>query len=175
VARALENVHAVIRITDVHDRDLVLLEPLVHLVPVEREIPGDRRRVLDRLWITPDGVLGHAIADPYRPVAGIALERTVAGVLGGLENVGSHLVLGEIEHRQMAVLVQKLGVTAVDDRLVGEPRAHAARKVLEVDDPFLSGAFEVENARRALAKGSGAYRQSHRLPPLSDEKNLTLW
>src|SRR5205814_698163 len=111
--------------------------------------------------IRPRGVLGHTVASPDGPVAGLSLPRAVRAVVRGLQEVHPDLVLGEVVDRQVTVLVQQLGVPAVHDRLPAENPAHPARRVLEVDDAVGARALEVEDAGRVMAERAGTGRQAH--------------
>ena len=94
-----------VRIADMDDRRLILLQPLVHLAPVQGKVPGDGWSILDRVRIAPDGVLGNAITHPHGPVARLALERTARRVVRALEQVHAHLGLREVEDGQVPLFV----------------------------------------------------------------------
>ena len=57
--------------------------------------------------------------------------------------------------------MQQLRVAAVDHGLAAEPRADAARRVLEVDQPLRAWQLEVERARGAVPEGAGADGECH--------------
>jgi hypothetical protein len=67
-------------------------------------------------------------------------------VVRRLEQVEPDLVLGEVQDREVALLVEELGAPAVDHDLARKRAAHAAREVLEVNDRPLRGRVEVEHA-----------------------------
>src|SRR6266542_7132724 len=51
---------------------VLLLEPRVHLVPVERDVPLQELGGLNGFPVRPHGVLGDTFADPERPERSIA-------------------------------------------------------------------------------------------------------
>src|SRR5215211_9439315 len=110
---------------------LVLLEPRVHRVPVDSDVPVERWGGIHRLPVSPHGVLRDAVPDPDRPVRGVALEGTVRRVVRGLEKVHPHILLGEVVDRQVSLLVHELYPPAVSNGLAAEHHPHPARRVLE--------------------------------------------
>jgi hypothetical protein len=52
-----DDVDPMVRVAGVDEDQLVLLEPLVHRVPVEGGMAGERRSAADRLGVVPGGVL----------------------------------------------------------------------------------------------------------------------
>src|SRR5215210_3806985 len=141
---------------------LVLLEPRVHRVPVDSDVPVERWGGIHRLPVSPHGVLRDAVPDPDRPVRGVALEGTVRRVVRGLEKVHPHILLGEVVDRQVPCLVQELDAAAVRDRLAAEHHPHAAWGVLEVQGVRLEhGSVEVEDTFAPLAEWSALDRQCH--------------
>src|SRR5262245_34514357 len=111
---------------------LVLLQPLVDRVPVEREVASQPSRTVDGLLVAPGGVRRRTLATANRPIRGIALQWAVARAKTSLEQVQTHVRLGEIEDGQVPGFVQQLDALAVDDRLAAEHRSNPARVFFEV-------------------------------------------
>ena len=82
-------------------------------------------------------------------------------MVGGLEQVHAHLRFREVIDGQVELLVQKLGVAAVNDCLAREGRTDAARQVLEVDNALTSRNIEVEDTARAMAERARADSERH--------------
>ena len=161
MARGRQHVDPVIGVARVDDRGLVLLQPLVHLVPVEGEVAGERRRIVERLWVAPDRVLGDLAAGMHGPVRRLALVRAGGVLVARDEQVHADLLLREVVDRQKTLLVQQLRVTAVDDGLAAEPRADPPRRVLEVDQALRARQLEVERAGRAVPERAGSDGEGH--------------
>jgi hypothetical protein len=113
---------------------LVLGEPLVGDVPVERDVPAEEARRLDRVLVSPDGVGRCPRADAKRPVAGLPLVRAVRALLASLEQVLADVAEREVVDGQVPRLVQELRVCRVDHGLPGEERSDPLGHRIEVDD-----------------------------------------
>src|SRR5215211_2139394 len=57
--------------------------------------------------VAPDGVSGNPLADPDRPVAGIALVREVGPGVARLQQLGTHVLGWEVVDRQVLGLKQQ--------------------------------------------------------------------
>ena len=139
---------------------LVLVEPGVHRAPVEGEVIEQPGRLLERLGVAPDRVLGDTVAGPDRPVGGIALERAVGRVVGRFEQVLPDVLAGDVELGKVGALVQELRAVAVEHSLRAEHPAHAAREGLEqepVRGPVdaVVGGFGWGRGERASEEGEG--------------------
>src|SRR5215212_7172839 len=100
------------------DEDLlVLLVPMIHLMPIECQVAGDRRAGVYRLRVTPHSVLGHAVADTHRTVSSFALEGAVSRVVALLQQVHADVLLREVVDGQEPRLVHQLHLLAVRDGL----------------------------------------------------------
>ena len=82
-------------------------------------------------------------------------------MLGGLEEVGADLVLGEVVQRQVTVLVQQPRVAAVHHSLAREDGADPPRRGLEVDEPLALRKVAVERARGVLPERAGSECERH--------------
>ena len=91
-----------------HEDLLVLLVPVIHAIPVEGEVVLDLHRLRIGILVAPDSVLGHPVANLYRPVAGIALERAVGRMRRALQQVHAHVGPGKVVDGNMAGLEQQL-------------------------------------------------------------------
>src|SRR5215212_5026251 len=139
-----------------------LPEDIVHRVPVESDVPVERRGRVYGLPVSPHGVLCDAVSDSHRPVRGVALEGTVRSVVRVLEKVHAHVLFGEVVDGQVSRLVQELDVAAVRDGLAAEHHPHAAWGILEVKGVRLEhGRVEVENTCAPLAEWSALDRKCH--------------
>ena len=127
------DVDAVIGVAQVAGDRLVLDEPAVDAVGVQRGEPAQPRRGLERLLVGPDGVLAHVVADAQRPVRGVALERAVRRRLRALEQVGVDVGERDVGHRQDPGLVQQVRAGRVEHERVADERAQAAAVGLEED------------------------------------------
>src|SRR5215203_405511 len=164
VPGALQHVYPVVRIAGVYEDLFVFLVPVIHLPPVEREVARDRRRRLYGVGVRPHGVLGHVLADPYRPVRGLALVGARRRVVRGLEEVHPHVFFGEIVDGQMPRLVHELDAAAVGHGLAAQHHPHPAWGVLKIKHVVTGGLYlEVERLFTLVAERSGPDRQRHSL------------
>jgi hypothetical protein len=85
----------------------------------------------------------------------------VRPVVGRLEQIGADIAGREIQDRQLAVLMQQLGLNAVDNGVSTEPTADAAWGGLKIDEPCGVGHRAVEGARGIVTKGAGAECEGH--------------
>jgi Recombinase zinc beta ribbon domain len=138
-----------------------------HLVPIERQVISERRGRVYRLRVAPHGVFRDPVADPYRPVRGFALERTMRREIRGLEEVHPHIRSGEVVDRQVSLLVNELYPPAVSHDLAAEHHPHPAWRVLEKQH-VVSGRphLEIERLVALVAERSRPDRKSHRTFPL---------
>ncbi len=128
VARAAQDVDAMMRVARVDEDLLVLLEPGVHRVPAERDVPADALPAGRRALVAPGVVDGLALADAHRPVRRLAARRAVRAVRARHEQVLAHVlarevVVGElVERRLVAAHHQERALRAGD---LGAAEAHA--------------------------------------------------
>jgi hypothetical protein len=132
---------------------LLLLEPLVHRAPVERDQPLDQRLPGE----LPRRVLRRAAAGLEREEAALALDLVALGAPARAEEVHPDVLPREVEDRQVGVLVHDSRAAAVRDRLTGEARADPLRRLLHVEQA-LGVDLAVEAAagplpQRAAAEG----------------------
>src|SRR5215217_6652740 len=149
------------------DKDfLVLFVPVIHLVPIERQVISERRSRVYRLRVAPHGVFHDAVADTHRPVRGFALERAVRREIRGLEKVHPHVGSGEVVDRQVSLLVHELYPPAVSHGLAAEHYPHPAWRVLE-EEHVVSGRphLEIERLVALVAERSRPDRKGHRTFP----------
>jgi hypothetical protein len=98
----MEHVDAVVGIARMHEHLVVLFEPGVHLVPVERHVIlqiGARR-----LQVTPGCFLGDAVTDLHGEEAGLAFPGMVAGVTRRDKQVELHVLHREVIDGEAPVL-----------------------------------------------------------------------
>src|ERR671913_338607 len=119
-----------VRVAGVDKDLLVFFVPVIHLVPIERQVISERRSRVYRLRVAPHGVLREAVADTHRPVRGVALEWAVRREIRGLEEVHPHVLSGEVVDWQMSLLVHELYPPAVCHGLAAEHHPHPAWRVL---------------------------------------------
>ena len=84
---------------------LVLDEPFVDAVPIERRVAGEKGGLLERLLVGPDRVLFDSVAHADGPVARLALVGTARPSVAWLEEVVPQVVLGDVVNGQVARLV----------------------------------------------------------------------
>ena len=114
-----------------HEDFVVLLVPVIDAIPVERDEIPDRRDLVVRIGIGPDGILGCPVANPDRPVRSVSLVRAERPVRGRRQKRHANVGPGEIIDRQMARLEQQMRAGAVGDRRAVEGDAHPARRRFE--------------------------------------------
>ena len=163
MARAADGVDAVVGVAGVDEDLLVLLEPVLHRVPVERDAIRDLPHGGERFGVGPDAALGDAPASLDGPVARVALERAMRVVARWREQVEAHVDAGEVPDGQVTALVQEQHVARVDDGLAAEHPAHPPSGRLEVDRVLLRWiAHKVERTGRPRPERACSRHQPHR-------------
>ena len=122
VARGRDDVDPVVGVARVDEHLLVLLEPLIHPVPVERDQVPDRLGAGERLRVVPGAGLDDLVADPDRVVGRLALLGAPRVPVGGLEHVRADVLGREVVGRLVAGLGQQQRAPAVGDRLAADHR-----------------------------------------------------
>jgi hypothetical protein len=141
---------------------VVLGEPLVGEVPVERDVAAEERRGLDRLAVGPRGIRHLAVADSDRPVRRLTLVPAVRPLLARLEEVEANLLVREVIDGQVPRLVQQPRVAAVDDGLAADDRADSLRhRPPEEHRPGRRLDGEVQVPGRILREGPSPGRERH--------------
>lgn len=132
LARGGAHVDPVVRVADVAEDLLVLVEPGVHTVPVDGDEPAQPLGAGERLGVVPDRVLREAVAGLDGLVVRDALERAVRVVGAGDQQVGVDVLAGHVQLRQEGGFVHQGAAHAVQDRTAAEEGADATREgVLE--------------------------------------------
>ena len=132
VARAVEHVHALVRIARVHVDLVVLLEPGVHLRPLERHVVAQEEPARRRIGIAPRGMLRGPVAHPHRPARGSVRAAAGPGMAGRREGLAPDVRAREVVDRDAARLPEQEGAPAVGDELAREAHPHPAGARLEL-------------------------------------------
>src|SRR5512145_3150151 len=111
---------------------LILVEQ-TDLIPIERQVATDGLGVAVRLLVSPDRVLGDTIADLHAPVARVALEWAVRGVLGPVEEVHAHILGREVIRGRQPGLVQHERARGIGNTRAVELDADTLLAWLEAD------------------------------------------
>ena len=125
--RAVEHVDARVRVAGMDEDLVVLLEPLVDAVPVEREQPLDVLTPVDRIQVAPHRVLDHPLADDEVPVRRFTFAGARRVLVGRLQEVGADVVTREVPDRAMVPLEQHQRGLGVDDGLVADEAPDPSR------------------------------------------------
>ena len=110
------------------NKDLVILfEPSIDPVPVERDVVLDRSHFVERLGIPPHRILGDPAASRNAPIGRGTLVRAIGMVLGGAQQFHAHIGAREVVDRQVTRLEQKMRRRTVGNGLAVELDPHPPR------------------------------------------------
>lgn len=107
-----------------HCGNLVFLAPDLHPVAVERNEILDAGDRLERLLVAPSHVVRARVAHTERPVGGVSLVRSAAGMSRAAQEVDPDLVSREVENWCVPDLEHDHGVGCVDDCCAREYHAY---------------------------------------------------
>lgn len=113
---------------------LVVLEPGIDAIPVEGDVAPDNLRLLVRVLVAPRHVLDAPAVDVDRPIAGVALERTMGVVLARLQEVHADILPRHVGDRPIAGLVHDQHPVALGHRLAAYDRTNPLAGGLD-DEP----------------------------------------
>src|SRR5215204_4820843 len=166
-----------VRVAGMDEDLLVFFVPMIHRSPIKGQVVSQRRCVLQRLRVTPHGVIRNAVTDLNRPVRGVALERAVRRVIALLQEVHAHVFFGEIVNGQEPLLVHQLDAPAVSHGLAIEHHPNPPRGVLEVQHVVPRGFnLKIERLFALITERSGPDRKGHRSPlSIYHRLKIQLW
>ena len=161
MTRRPQNVDAAVRVTRVAEELLVLGEPLVHGVPLQRDVAGEEARGLGGAFDLPGRLGDAARADAHVEVGGQPLAALLLAPLRRDEQIAAHVVGGEPVDGQPARLVQQHRAARVHDGLALEQRPDAGGHRLEVEQRVGERQRRVEAACRLRAERPRPHGQRH--------------
>ena len=157
------DVDAVERVAQVAEDGLLLDEPGVGPLPVQRGVPAQPARLRQRVLVGPDRVLEHAVADAHGPVGRVALERAVGRVVAALEQrVRRSRRAARTGTGRIPVSYSSFAPRRVEHDAVADQRAQPPPVVGEEDAVRgRLGEIEVEGAAGLPGERAGAEGEAH--------------
>src|SRR5215469_11933843 len=105
----------------------------VNVLVVETEQVFNLRALGNWRWITPHDVLDELVAHPSRPVACHSLIRAARDILGGLEQIHTHIQLRNVVTGRQSSLEEEYGPASIPQCHALNLHAHVPRTVDRVD------------------------------------------